>query len=35
LTAEGIDPDKAKTTGTMTLVKEGGGWQLSKESWKH
>lgn len=25
---------KAKTTATITLVKEGGAWKLDKESWK-
>ncbi len=34
LTAEGIDSDSATTLGTITLVKEGGAWRLSQESWK-
>jgi hypothetical protein len=25
---------RAKTTATITLVKEGGAWKLDKESWK-
>lgn len=33
LAIEGIDSDKAKTTGTIEIVKEGGGWKIGKESW--
>ena len=33
LTVEGVDSDKAKTTGTIDIVKEGGAWKLGKESW--
>jgi hypothetical protein len=33
LTAEGIGPDKKKTTGTIEIVKEGGAWKVGKESW--
>jgi len=35
LTVEALDPDKAKTTGTIDMVKEGGAWKLGKESWKN
>jgi len=35
LSVEAIDSDKAKMTGTITIVKEGGAWKLSKESWTH
>ncbi len=35
LTVEGVDTDKAKAQGTITIVKEGGAWKLSKESWSH
>lgn len=34
LTVEALDPDKAKTTGTIEVVKEGPAWKLGKESWK-
>jgi hypothetical protein len=34
LTVEGVDADKAKTTGTIKMVKEGGAWKLGEESWK-
>jgi len=34
LSVEGINSDKAKTTGEITLVKEDGAWKLDKESWK-
>jgi hypothetical protein len=34
LTAEGLDPDKKKTTGTINIVKENGAWKLGSESWK-
>jgi hypothetical protein len=34
LTAEALDPEKAKTTGTIDMVKEGGAWKVGKESWK-
>lgn len=33
LSAEGIDGDKKKSTGTIEVVKEDGGWKLGKESW--
>ena len=33
LTVEGVDSDKAKGTGKVTLVKEGGAWKLGEESW--
>jgi hypothetical protein len=35
LTAEAIDEDKSKVAGTITIVREDGGWKLSQESWKH
>ncbi|MGE3517481.1 MAG: hypothetical protein AB7J63_00875 [Vicinamibacterales bacterium] len=34
LTVEALDPDKAKITGTIDIVKEGTAWKLGKESWK-
>ena len=34
LTVEALDSDKAKTTGTITLVKEGAAWKIDKESFK-
>jgi hypothetical protein len=34
LDVEGVGPDKARTTGTITLVKEAGAWKVDKESWK-
>lgn len=33
LTVDAIDADKAKTTGTIDIVKENGAWKLGKESW--
>ena len=33
LSVEGVDDDKAKGTGKITLVKEGGAWKLGEESW--
>jgi hypothetical protein len=33
LSVEGIDSDKKKSTGTVTLIKEGGAWKIQKESW--
>ena len=35
LTVEALDSDKAKATGTIEMVKEGGAWKVGKESWKH
>jgi hypothetical protein len=35
LTAEAVDEDKSKVAGTITIVREDGGWKLSQESWKH
>lgn len=35
LDVEGVDAAKAKQTGVITLVKEGGAWKLDKESWKN
>lgn len=29
---DALDSDKAKTTGTITLVQEGGAWKIAKES---
>jgi Domain of unknown function (DUF4878) len=34
LNAEGLDPDKKRTTGTISIIKEGGAWKLGSESWK-
>lgn len=34
LTVEALDSDKAKSTGTIQMVKEGGSWKVGKESWK-
>jgi hypothetical protein len=31
LTVEALDGDKARTTGTITLVKETGAWKIEKE----
>ena len=33
LTVEAVDPDQAPTTGTITIVMEGGAFKLSRESW--
>jgi hypothetical protein len=33
LSVEGVDSDKAKGTGKITLVKEGGAWKIGEESW--
>ena len=33
LTVEALDSDKAKTTGTIQVVKEGDAWKIAKESW--
>jgi hypothetical protein len=33
LTVEALDSDKKKTTGTVKVIKEGGGWKLDGESW--
>jgi hypothetical protein len=33
LTVEGIDTDKKKNSGKVTIVKEDGEWKLGKESW--
>ena len=33
LTVDGIDADKAKSTGTIEVVKENGAWRIGKESW--
>ncbi len=34
LAVEGTTPDKKKSTGTITMVKEDGGWKVSKENWQ-
>ena len=34
LTVEGVDGDKAKGSGKVTIVKEGGAWKIGEESWK-
>ena len=33
LSAEGIDGDKNKSTGTIEVLREDGAWKLGKESW--
>jgi hypothetical protein len=33
LSVEGIDSDKQKSTGQITIVKEGAAWKIGKESW--
>lgn len=33
LTVDALGPDKAKTTGTIEIVKEDGAWKLGKENW--
>jgi hypothetical protein len=33
LTVEGVDADKKKSTGTVTVIKEAGEWKVGKESW--
>jgi hypothetical protein len=33
LSAEGVDGDKNKSTGTIDVVREDGAWKLGKESW--
>ena len=32
LAVEGVDSDKAKTKCTITVLREGGGWKIEKES---
>ena len=32
LIVEALDSDKAKTTGTITLVREDGAWKIARES---
>jgi len=34
LNAEGLDADKKKTTGIISIIKEGGAWKVGSESWK-
>lgn len=34
LTVEAVDSDKAKATGTIEMLKEGGAWKVGKERWK-
>jgi hypothetical protein len=33
LSVEALGPDKAKTAGTIEILKESGAWKLGKESW--
>jgi hypothetical protein len=33
LTVEGIDMDKKKSSGKVSIVKEGADWKIGKESW--
>jgi hypothetical protein len=35
LSVEGIDADKKKNTGKVTIVKEGADWKVGKESWSN
>ena len=35
LTAEGVDDDKKKMTGTIEIVREGTAWKIGQESWKN
>lgn len=34
LTATGIDGDKKKQTGTISILREGGAWKVGQEEWK-
>jgi hypothetical protein len=33
LSVEGVDSDQKKSTGQITIVKEGAAWKIGKESW--
>jgi hypothetical protein len=33
LTVEALDPDHKKTSGKVTIIKEGGAWKLGGENW--
>jgi hypothetical protein len=33
LTVDALDPDKKKTHGKVTIVKEAGDWKMSTENW--
>jgi hypothetical protein len=33
LAVEGLDADRKKSTGKVTLVKEGGSWKIDTEDW--
>jgi hypothetical protein len=33
LTVEAVDPDKAATIGTITIVREGNAFKVDRESW--
>jgi hypothetical protein len=33
IAAEGVDADNKKAAGKITIVKEGGAWKISEESW--
>jgi hypothetical protein len=33
LTVEALGPDKSKTTGKITIVKEKGAWKVGREAW--
>jgi hypothetical protein len=35
LMVEGIDEEKKKNTGKVTIVKEGADWKVGKESWSN
>jgi hypothetical protein len=35
LTVEGIDEEKKKNSGKVSVVKEGGDWKVGKESWSN
>ena len=34
LAVEGLDSDKKKATGTVTVLKENGAWKIGEENWK-
>ena len=33
ISAEGVNSDNKKATGKITIVKEGGAWKISEDSW--
>lgn len=34
LAVEAVGPDKARMTGTVTILRENGAWKIGKENWK-